>query len=147
MANSSFYVYDVIVDSNEDAFGYEVPGVAPMALQEALERLTEGDTLNLFVNSPGGSVFAASSMCSMIQRAQQKKREEEAQKHQQAVDEYVKKVKAGTITLDAVPEEYRAEVDAIVNPAPEPPTLKEITTQLEAAQEAIDFLMMNSITE
>lgn len=72
MANSSFYVYDVIVDSNEDAFGYEVPGVAPMALQAALEGLTEGDILSLFVNSPGGSVFAASSMCSMIQRAQQK---------------------------------------------------------------------------
>lgn len=79
--------------------------------------------------------------------AERKRREEEEQKHQQAVDEYVKKVKAGTITLDAVPEEYRAEVDAIVNPAPEPPTLKELTTQLEAAQEAIDFLMMNSITE
>ena len=38
---------------------------------------------------------------------------------QKAVADYTEKIKAGEITLDEVPEEYRAEVEAIIN-VPEP---------------------------
>lgn len=37
--------------------------------REAINSLKTGDTLNIYVNSPGGSVFVASTMCSMLQRA------------------------------------------------------------------------------
>ena len=40
---------------------------------EALEKIKNGTTLNIYVNSPGGSVFAASTMSSMLQRAKENK--------------------------------------------------------------------------
>lgn len=73
-----------------------------------------------------------------------KKAEEEAAAHKAAVDDYVAKVKAGTIKIADVPGEYRAEVDSIVNPFP---TVSELQTQLTAAQSAIDFLILNGSTE
>lgn len=43
----------------------------------------------------------------------------ELEAKQKAIADYVEKVKAGEITLEEVPEEYRAEVEAIIN-VPEP---------------------------
>lgn len=43
----------------------------------------------------------------------------DAEAHRQAVQQYAEQVKAGTITIDQVPEEYRKEVEYIVNP-PQP---------------------------
>ena len=43
----------------------------------------------------------------------------DAEAHRQAVQQYAEQVKAGTITIDQVPEEYREEVEYIVNP-PQP---------------------------
>lgn len=43
----------------------------------------------------------------------------DAEAHRQAVEDYAEQVKAGTITIDQVPEEYREEVEYIVNP-PQP---------------------------
>ena len=43
----------------------------------------------------------------------------DAEAHRQAVEDYAEQVQAGTITIDQVPEEYREEVEYIVNP-PQP---------------------------
>lgn len=46
----------------------------------------------------------------------------EIKDHAAKVNDYVAKVQAGEITIEEVPEEYRAEVDAIINaPKPEEP--------------------------
>lgn len=63
------------------------------------------------------------------------------QERQNTINDYVDKVKAGTVKLDDVPEEYRAEVDSIVNPPVAPPTNAELDKRLEASESAIDFLM------
>lgn len=72
--------------------------------------------------------------------AERKKREEEAEAHKKAVDDYVAKVKAGTITIADVLDEYRAEVKAITDPAP---TNEELKVSLSNAQDAINFLLEN----
>lgn len=42
--------------------------------------------------------------------------------HSATLKEYVKQVRSGEITLDDVPEEYKSEVEAVINqPDPEPP--------------------------
>jgi len=69
-----------------------------------------------------------------------KKAEEEAKARQATIDDYVAKVKAGTIKIADVPEEYRAEVNNIINP---PPTVEELKSQLDSAQSAIDYLILN----
>lgn len=51
---------------------------------------------------------------------------------QKAIADYVEKVKAGEITLEEVPEEYRAEVEVIIN-APEPEEPEQLYTLDEAA--------------
>lgn len=45
---------------------------------------------------------------------------------QKAIADYVEKVKAGEMTLEEVPQEYRAEVEAIIN-VPEPEIEEEAT--------------------
>ena len=71
--------------------------------------------------------------------AERKKREEEAAKHKALIDDYVAKIKAGTITIDDVPDGYKSEVKSIVDPTP---TNEELKEQLANTQDAIDFLMM-----
>lgn len=68
--NKDFYLYGEISDSKQDMFGcVDDTAVIPSDLQSALADLQEGDTLNIYVNSPGGSVFAASAMTAMMKRA------------------------------------------------------------------------------
>lgn len=74
--------------------------------------------------------------------AERKKREAEAAARKATVDDYVSKVKAGTISIDDVPEEYRAEVKAITDPTP---TNEELKVSLSNAQDAINFLLENGL--
>ena len=74
--------------------------------------------------------------------AERKKREAEAAARKAAVDDYVSKVKAETITIDDVPEEYKAEVKAITDPTP---TNEELKVSLSSAQDAINFLLENGL--
>lgn len=56
----------------------------------------------------------------------------EWQEHAAKVQEYVDKVKSGEMTLDDVPEEYRAEVEEIMNrPEPPDPEQQEVDELLE----------------
>lgn len=54
-----------------------------------------------------------------------------AQIHELMVPEYVKAVTSGTMTIDAVPEEYKAEVQAIIDNQGKDLTSEEILTELE----------------
>ena len=74
--------------------------------------------------------------------AERKKREAEAAAHKALIDDYVSKVKAGTISIDDVPEEYKAEVKAITDPTP---TNEELKVSLSSAQDAINFLLENGL--
>lgn len=69
--DKDFYLYGSIVSENEDSwFGpASETDVTPKDLQDAIDELSPGDTLNLYVNSPGGEVFAASAMTAMLTRA------------------------------------------------------------------------------
>lgn len=73
---------------------------------------------------------------------ERKKREEEAAKHKALIDDYVAKIKAGTITIDDVPDEYKSEVKSIVDPTP---TNEELKVSLSNAQDAINFLLENGL--
>lgn len=74
--------------------------------------------------------------------AERKKREEEAAAHKALIDDYVAKVKAETITIADVLDEYRAEVKAITDPTP---TNEELKVSLSNAQDAINFLLENGL--
>lgn len=71
-------------------------------------------------------------------KAEQEAAEKEWQERQDKINDYVSKVKAGEVKIEDVPDEYRSDVNYIVNP---PVTTEELDKRLEAAESAVDFLM------
>lgn len=67
VSSADLYVYGEIVDEK-----WWDSDVDAKAVRDAIEGLGNGSVLNLYVNSPGGSVFVASAMVSMLERAKQK---------------------------------------------------------------------------
>ncbi len=67
------YIYGAITDDKESDWFSCDSDVDLKDFKEALDKLNDKSTLNIFVNSPGGSVFAASTMASMLQRAKETK--------------------------------------------------------------------------
>ena len=71
--SADLYIYGAIVgDKSEDFFPNE-SDVDLKDFKDMLDTLNDNCTLNIYVNSPGGSVFAASTMASMLQRAKEAK--------------------------------------------------------------------------
>ena len=66
-----FCLYNEIA-SNEESFWGPADVTTPPMLNEALSECEKGDVFNLYINSPGGSVFAAIAMSAMIDRAREK---------------------------------------------------------------------------
>lgn len=68
--SADFYVYGVIVDDNTDYWTEEESrtDVDPIKLKEELDSLGNIQELNIYINSAGGSVFASSTMVSMLNR-------------------------------------------------------------------------------
>lgn len=67
--SADLYVYGTITsDKTEGWFSCE-SDVDLNDFKEALDNMNINSTLNMYVNSPGGSVFAASTMVSMLRRA------------------------------------------------------------------------------
>ena len=68
------YVYGAITDDKEADWFSSESDVDLKDFKEALDKLSENSTLNMYVNSPGGSVFAASTMATMLERAKETKK-------------------------------------------------------------------------
>lgn len=75
-----FYQFKNQTDIGQDLYVYgDIVGdkwldtdVVPEDFRAALDGMAAGQTLNMYINSGGGSVFAASAMVSMLKRAQSK---------------------------------------------------------------------------
>lgn len=66
---SEVYLYDEIVTEKYKDWDDVEHGFAPNDLSDVLRDAEKGETVDIFVNSPGGSVFAAVAMTSEIKRA------------------------------------------------------------------------------
>ena len=67
------YIYGAITDDKEADWFATEQDVDLTDFKEALNKVNKNSTLNMYVNSPGGSVFASSTMASMLQRAKETK--------------------------------------------------------------------------
>lgn len=77
------------------------------------------------------------------EQAEREAREKEAIARQSKIDDYVNKVKAGTVKIEDVPEEYRTEVNRVINPPKtENERLVAVEEQTANMQSAMDDLMM-----
>lgn len=72
--SEDLYIYGDIVSENVPDWEGNIDenAVDLKMFKEKMEGLGAGKTLNIYINSGGGSVFAASAMISMIKRAQDK---------------------------------------------------------------------------
>lgn len=71
--SSDLYVYGAITTSKDDDWFSSESDVDLTDFKSVLDTLANNSILNIYVNSPGGSVFAASTMVSMLQRAKETK--------------------------------------------------------------------------
>lgn len=71
--NAELYIYGAITDHKDEDWFVNESDVDLDDFKANLDELIQGSTLNIYVNSPGGSVFAASTMCSMLKRAKETK--------------------------------------------------------------------------
>ena len=73
--STDLYIYgDIVAENSPDWWTGEVSETATdlKMFKEAVDGLGEGSTLNIYINSGGGSVFAASTMVSMLKRARER---------------------------------------------------------------------------
>lgn len=77
------------------------------------------------------------------EQAERLAREKEAAERQAKIDDYVSKVKAGTLKIEDVPEEYKDTVNSVINP-PKTETERLVSVEEQTAnlQSAMDDLMM-----
>lgn len=74
-ADSSYglYIYGALTDDKETDWCASSQDIDLTDFKDALSKLKSNTTLNMYVNSPGGSVFASSTMASMLQRMKETK--------------------------------------------------------------------------
>ena len=79
------------------------------------------------------------------EQAERLARENEAAERQAKIDDYVSKVRAGTLKIEDVPEEYRAAVDNIVNPpkSESEKKIEELQEQINATTEMLNTVLMS----
>lgn len=79
------------------------------------------------------------------EQAERLARENEAAERQAKIDDYVTKVKDGTIKLEDVPEEYRMVVDNIINPpkSESEKKIEELQEQINATTEMLNTVLMS----
>lgn len=79
------------------------------------------------------------------EQAELEAREKESAERQAKIDDYITKVKAGTIKLEDVPEEYRTTVDNIVNPpkSKSEKKIEELQKQINATTEMLNTVLMS----
>lgn len=77
------------------------------------------------------------------EREELEARQKESAERQAKIDDYVSKVKSGTLKIEDVPEEYRDTVNSVINP-PKTETERILAVEEQTAniQSAMDDLMM-----
>lgn len=70
-STADLFIYGAIVSEHDDWFGSD-SDVSLTDFKEEIDSLGNIKTLNIFINSPGGDVFAASTMISLLQRLKEK---------------------------------------------------------------------------
>lgn len=70
-STADLFIYGAIVSEHDDWFGSD-SDVSLTDFKEEIDSLGNIKTLNIFINSPGGDVFAASTMISLLQRLKAK---------------------------------------------------------------------------
>ena len=80
------------------------------------------------------------------EKAELEAREKESVERQAKIDDYVTKVKAGTIKLEDVPEEYRTAVDNIINPpkSESEKKIEELQEQINVTTEMLNTVLMSA---
>ena len=77
------------------------------------------------------------------EKAELEARENEAAERQAKIDDYVSKVRSGTLKIDDVPEEYKDTVNSVINqPKTETERILAVEEQTANIQSAMDDLMM-----
>lgn len=69
--SADLYIYGVIVDNTD--FKWDESDVMPEDVKDALEQVEGLKELNIYINSPGGSVFAGQAIYNMLNRNKAKK--------------------------------------------------------------------------
>ena len=69
--SADLYIYGEIVDNSD--FKWDEYDVMPDDVKNALEKIDGLETLNIYINSPGGSVFAGLAIYNMLKRNKAKK--------------------------------------------------------------------------
>lgn len=79
------------------------------------------------------------------EQAERLAREKEAAERQAKIDDYITKVKAGTIKLEEVPEEYKTVVDNVINPpkSEAEKKIEELQEQINATTEMLNTVLMS----
>ena len=70
--SKEIYLYDEIVTEKYADWDGVEHGFSPEEMAEPLRSADEGEDVKIYINSPGGSVFAACAMASEIKRAIQR---------------------------------------------------------------------------
>lgn len=78
-------------------------------------------------------------------QAELEARQKESAERQAKIDDYVAKVKAGTIKIEEVPEDYRTAVDNIINPpkTKQEQQIEELQEQINATSEMLNTVLMS----
>ena len=69
-SSADFYVYGDIVDEKWEGWDSEAT-IDPAILKEELDEIGNVSDFNIYINSPGGSVFASSTIVSLLKRFKQ----------------------------------------------------------------------------
>ena len=79
------------------------------------------------------------------EQAEREAREKEFAERQAKIDDYITKVKVGTIKFEEVPEEYRTAVDNIINPpkSESEKKIEELQEQINATTEMLNTVLMS----
>ena len=69
--SADLYIYGEIVDNTD--YKWDEKDVMPDDVKNALEKVDGLETLNIYINSPGGSVFSGTAIYNMLKRNKAKK--------------------------------------------------------------------------
>ena len=113
-------------------------------LSDGVEEITE-EEYNAGIAALAEADAKAQAEREAKEQAERVARENEAAERQAKIDDYVSKVKSGTLKIEDVPEEYRTAVDNIINPpkSESEKKIEELQEQINATTEMLNPVLMS----